>query len=216
MFISDLKCLKDFLNRLYICLIQPFSSCICKIGTFFGILKRFSLGSCGIFIIDLVNSYYIVSCVSLNNIVCNFSVLQSSQNLQNLIRICLAAGIFILIFALFGCKVTLYCRITVIYTFGNLTHVCCRILFHLIQNLLSLFFLSLFLLISYIITACRDTYISEGCLIRFIIRNCDLSFCYNRIIHLLLNCLKLQKCFYLIFRYRKFLNCLFTVCSHKL
>ena len=39
MFVSDLKRLKDFLNYLYICLIQPFSSCICKIGIFFGTIK---------------------------------------------------------------------------------------------------------------------------------------------------------------------------------
>ena len=78
MFVCDLKCFQNFLIYSDVCIIHPLVSCLCIVSAFLGVLKRFSLGCSCIFIIDLIQPYYIVSCICLDNIVCNFTFFEST------------------------------------------------------------------------------------------------------------------------------------------
>ena len=193
MLICNLQSFKNLLVHIGLCTVQPITCNIGIVGALLGVLQRFSLGCGCIIIMNLIQSYYIISCICLNNIRSNLSILQTTEYFQNLIRICGRTVILILaiLITLFGCKIALYCRITVIHALSNFTHISSRIFFHLVQNLLSLFLFFLFLLISHIITTGRNADICERRLVCFIIGNCNISLRNNRIINLLLNCEKL-------------------------
>ena len=210
--ILDLKSLEDFLVYSDICIFQPFvcGFCIqiilsCADDGFF-----FVFGCC--FIIFLIQSYYIVSRVCLDHIRSYFSIIQGSQNIQYFIRI-RRRGRCIFIFViriLYVCvKRTSQCAVRIVYRLGCFAHICCRIFGHCIQDLLSIFFLCLDLIITEVRSA--DTYICERRLLCFFIRNIGIYICYNRIMNTLFVCFQFQVSLYLVFCYSQIFQCIFCI-----
>ena len=213
MVICNCQSSKHLIIHSDLCIIQPLLGCLRIIVAALGILKGFLLGSSCILIIYLVHTKNIYVGICLNQLIINLSVLQSSKSLNN----CIIIGIGnILVITVICENSSGQSAVSIINSLGCLAHVCCRILFHLIQDLLCLLLAGSNIIIGKVISTDGNTYIAERRLLCLLIRYVNLSLVADRIVNSLTISLKLQKSLNLIFGNSKLLQSVLVIVLHKL
>ena len=194
-------------------IIQPFLGCLGIVFAALGVLKGLFLGSGCILVIYLVHPKYIYAAVSLNQLSVNLAIFQGSQSLYNSIIIRIGN---ILIIAVICENSSGQSTVSIINSLGSLTHVCCRILFQLVQDLLCLLLTGRDIIICKVISTDGNTYIAERRLLCFFICYVNLCLVADRIVNSLTIGLKLQKSLNLIFGNSKLLQSVLIIILHKL
>ena len=213
MLICNCQSRKHLIIYSNISIIQPFLSCLGIVFAALGVLKGLFLGSGCILVIYFVHPKHVYAAISLNQLAVNFAVLQSSQRFYNSVIIRIGN---ILIITVICENSSGQSAVSIINSLGCLAHVCCRILFHLIQDLLCLLLAGSNIIIGKVISTDGNTYIAERRLLCLLIRYVNLSLIADRIVNSLTISLKLQKSLNLVFGNSKLLQSVLVIVLHKL